>query len=197
MKANFLIQKLIGALTLFLFFIPAAVSAPAQSSRTSGFNPDTVMMSRFTFTRPEDWKWVETRQDVSNVIQSVTFHIHPDGTPDHCRAYFNHFHRGHPAGSRKAALSRWKESFIDTPASVTFDKPIKIGTNSVAYVEMSGSYRVENSKTRIIRSGHGLYGAVIDDPEGNIVIRMMGPASAVEKAKPAFKKMIEDALRDE
>lgn len=182
--------------TCLLLLLFGADFARAQGSApTARFNPTTVMMSRFTFTVPPGWQWIETRSDVSNVVQSVTFQVNLS-SEENCRAYFNHFIPGRSAGTRKSTGQRWKEDFLDATKTIAF-KEEKIGKHQVFFMEINGTYKNERSKTPEVRHGFALYGAVLEDDGGNLVMRLMGPATAVEKARPAFRKMIEAAASAE
>ncbi len=186
---------------LFAFVISllAVCTTEAQTPRAtaeSDFNPEKVLMSRFTFVRPPDWKWVDTRSDVSNVIQSVTFEVNYPGQPNVCRAYFNHFKPEKPAGSRKVVAKRWNDSFVNAHKAVAFGKPKTIGTNLLSYLEINGAFKPDPHAT-VVRSDYGLFGAIIEHPDGNIVMRLMGPSTWVKRTTADFKKMIEDALRED
>jgi hypothetical protein len=116
------------------------------------------------------------------------------GNNNACRAYFNHFLPGKPAGNRKVVAKRWKDSFVDAKGPVAFGEPRPIGTNNISYLKMSGSFKPDQ---KTVRPNFKLYGAIIEDPQGNIIMRLMGPTAWVEKASADFKKMVEDALREE
>jgi hypothetical protein len=42
---------------------------------------------------------------------------------------------------------------------------------------------------------HALVGAIIESPQGNVFIRMTGPASLVKSTLNDFKKFVETALK--
>jgi hypothetical protein len=41
--------------------------------------------------------------------------------------------------------------------------------------------------------GHALIGAILESPNGDVYIKMTGPAPTVEKAEPAFVQMVRAA----
>lgn len=173
-----------------------ATATFAQTGADSGFNPETVMLSHFTFTRPTTWKWANTRSDVTNVVQAVTLQVNYPGAGDDCRVYLNHFQPGKPAGSLKVVTKRWREFFGDPPDSAVQTKHGKVGKTKITYTEISGTYKGEGSKAGVSRPDFILFGVVAEDPAGNLVMRLIGPAKSVQRAKPDFKKMIEDALKE-
>jgi hypothetical protein len=184
-------------LFVLVLLFGSLVCTQAQSASGQADNPGTILVSRFNFVRPANWKWADTRwEGVSNVLQSVTFRVDEDDANGDCSVYINHFVPDRPAGGRVATANRWKDSFTDVPAKVAFGKPETIGTNKVSYLEISGTYKSPGKNTPL-RKNFSMYGAVIDDPAGNVVLRVMGNEKLVRKAKPQFKKMIEDALKQE
>lgn len=192
-------MKPLAFICLVFGFLFSTISVIAQETEAKpGFNPETFLMSHFTFTRPKDWQWTDTRSDGTKTLQVVVFRTNVSDPKEDGRAYFNHFPPDKPAGTRKAVVSRWNELFVNEgKPPVEFSRSEKIGKNKIYYIELSGTYKVEHAKPGTLRHGYSLFGAVVEDDKGNLVIRLMGATTSVEKSKVDFQKMIEQALGKE
>jgi hypothetical protein len=185
-------SRLICYYLLLALFVVHRVSAE-EPSREPAFNPDKVLIGRFTFQRAENWRWNDTRSDIANVLESVSFEVNAGGMTNVCRVFINHFRPGSSAGNKRETLKRWKDQFPTVTGHVAFGPPQKIGTNEVAYCSINGTFKPEK-KSPAVRKNYALYGAVIEDDGGNIVLRVMGPQNWVDATKSDFKKMIRSAL---
>ncbi|MDB6026529.1 MAG: hypothetical protein JWM68_2752 [Verrucomicrobiales bacterium] len=148
-------------------------------------DPANVLVGDFTFTRPETWKWESSGK--SNVLSRF---IIPDGagipTGADVRFYLLQMN-----ATVTAAL--WKSYFPQAKESDCSEEKKKIGNHDLTYVSLNGTQIYPGSKPK---PGCAVFGAIIPSGKDFVHIRLVGPKSEVEAARPRFKKMVEDALRD-
>jgi len=167
-------------LRLFVFFL--AIAAHAE--------PENFLLSHFTFVRPLTWQWVpNTVLDSSTIVMKIT----GDDTNEIAQMVMVHYQPGAGLGKRIAVVKRWKEQFVDPQVETN---KVRIGTNSVIYTEVKGPRKPVKPGVKE-QPDSALIGAVIEDAKGNIVLKMIGPRSTVQKCKADFQKMIADALTPE
>lgn len=159
------------------------------------FNPATVMISRFTFTRPEPWVWVSSDKRRPEVHVEVIFRVNDESTRDGAKVSINHFEKDEPTATPAATAQRWMTWFQSTTEVVPLSAPVQIGSNKVSYTSMTGRFRGAHPNAPI-RPNYALFGAIIEDAEGNLVIRLAGPPDEVAKSSADVKKMIEKALKE-
>jgi hypothetical protein len=179
------------------FLLLLACAAGFGRSHAQQFNPETILLSDFTFARPQSWVWLQTRGDLADVIQSVSFQVNYRGKDDGSRAVLNHFMPDKSAGRPESVVQRWKEWFVDAPGPLAFGKPRTIGKTRISYLEITGSYNPGDPKKGPSLKNHKLLGALVEHAKGNLVMRLIGPAASVTEAEPEFKQMIENALHEE
>jgi hypothetical protein len=182
-------------LSLTLLFACTVAAAQAEEEK---FNPESVMLSHFSFVRPKNWKWDENKSgdkkkdapEADGVIREIVFRIN-DSTGEKTNsasAYFNLYPASSDIATSKATAKRWKKWFKESRASDPVVSSAKVGSNKVVWLELHGIYWTG-------RTNAVLFGAIIEDKEGNILARLDGSADVVEKNKRAFKKMVADALK--
>jgi hypothetical protein len=160
------------------------------------FNPSTIILGDFVFTRPEEWVWKKTEPARKDIQSEVIFGIPHGGYEEAAKAFFNLYEKDAQPGTRGATADRWKSWFPKSKKTTKFSEPVLIGANKVSYFEIAGKYTgpgsVPEQKTEC-----ALFGAFIENPGGNIIVRMVGPNNVVRKAEPQLKEMIERALKRE
>jgi hypothetical protein len=70
-----------------------------------------------------------------------------------------------------------------------------IGGRKVTYAQAEGTYLSGpplGQKTP--KAGFMLLGAIMEDPRGNVFVKMTGPAKLTKDSAAAFRKMVEGAL---
>ena len=190
---------------LLLLTVFSSVSAPKKgtsSKKTTAegaeFNPETTLLSRFNFVRPEKWQWMSTEPNGDDIVTAIMFSAPDAATDQRALIFLNHYTRTATAGQRESTEQRFKKWFREFNEPVSA-QTVTIGTNKVTFLEYVGTYYgpAKNGKTPPARSNYTLVGAVIEDPDGNIVGRLWGPTRLVEKNKADFRNMIEVALKQE
>lgn len=181
--------------TLFLV-LSAEVRAQSSSDQGDGVNPKSVFLSRFSWERPDSWRWVTTQPHTGSILMEVIFSAPSDD--QQARIYINHAQPNTPVSTRSATFSRWK-SWMDKSHEMGTIPAKQIGSHKVSYVEYAGTYTgpMEPGSSSKRRPNFTLFGAHIEDKEGNILIRMVGPTTLVAKNKAGLTKMIEQALEVE
>jgi hypothetical protein len=174
------------------------VESLARGEPTSGLpaiNPDTILVGRFNFVRPTDWIWLDTRHDLSNIVQAVTFRIDAPNSEEGA-ASINLFRPMNPEGTPQSVVQRWRNLFVAPPPNLAFGEPEIIGTTKVSYLEINGTMKPATRSGKI-RPSHALYGAIIEEPQGNLTARWMGPIHMLPRHKVEFRKMIENAVKEQ
>ena len=144
------------------------------------------MVGEFLFVRPPSWQWIETRTNNPPILRI----IESNGTAD---VTFLRFPIEGKTGDPVPTVVRWRNTFTkDQTYSRT---PKTIGTNKVLLVTITGTHEKIVGKTKLESPNYALEGVHITHPQGNIGVRLVGPAAIVERSKPAFHKMIESALK--
>ena len=110
--------------------------------------------------------------------------------------YFNHAKPEADIASTASTARRWKAWFKTVSSSGKFSTPETIGNNKVSFIEITGTFQgpAVAGKTPVVRPHYMLYGAHIEDPEGNILVRMVGPTKFVERSKQALNEMLRKCL---
>jgi hypothetical protein len=162
----------------------AAVEAEADPS------PGTFVLNEFTFARPKAWLWerIKTPKQPTVVLQSVD-----KKARETARIVMIHYLPTEGLGKRGAALKRWKSAFLITSECST--NSVTIANHPLTYAEVSGTHKGEKPGVNAPLPDFALFGAIIEGPKGNVVIKMTGPKAIVEKSKAAFRKMVESALK--
>ena len=154
--------------------------------------PATFKVSEFTFARPAGWEWVESASPMRKAQLKV-----PDaGKAIGAEVVFFHFGAGQ-GGDSKANIDRWLGQFKEPRDQI---KPtiedVKIGQRKVSYVRAEGTYLSgPPAGAKTPQPGSMLLGAIIESDEGNVFVKLTGPAALVKSSADDFKKMIAGALQ--
>ena len=165
----------------------------AEPSETASFNPETLLISHFTLQRPSQWKWVNSGKH-DDVLMEIIFSVQDLQHENPAMVYLNHARPEDKKATPENTAPRWKGWFAEVQNSKPFTKPTTIGTNTVSYIEITGTYRGPG-KSKKLHADYTLFGADIEDSSGNVLARIIGPTKLVEANKSAFTAMIEHALR--
>lgn len=148
-------------------------------------DPLNFIVGEFTFSRPPAWRWEEL---ISQSKASAQLRI-PDEKSDREAQVLISSSRA----TRDDVVAKWKIYFVEPPVVVHKVTSKKINKLPVTYVTVEGTYRIKGA----LKTGYALLGIVIETDKGNVFGRLIGPKSMVEQSGPQFKKMIEDALKEE
>jgi hypothetical protein len=154
--------------------------------------PATFKVTEFTFTRPKSWEWVE----VDSPMRKAQLRIVDEKTKSSADVIFFHFGAGQ-GGDTKQNLTRWFGQFQEPPDQIKAKtEEITVRTKKVTYAQAQGTYlsgMPGAAKTPM--KDHALIGAIIESEQGNVYIRVTGPAALVQRSTVEFKTMVEAALK--
>ena len=151
--------------------------------------PKTFQVSEFTFNRPEKWEWVET----TSAMRKAQLKVPGKNKDESAEVVFFYFGEGNGGGT-KANVERWLGQFQNQPSPKIEEG--KIGTHKVTYVQVEGTYMSGMpGGPRTPQPNSMLNGAIIEGGNGNVFIKMTGPAALVKSATADFRKMVESAAK--
>jgi hypothetical protein len=162
-----------------VFFLSVAAVAPAEP----------VKVGAFTFTVPEGWKAVTP----SSAMRKAQLEIGQGS--DKAEVTFFQFGAGQ-GGSVAENLARW---FAQFPGSEDKRKTesVQAGSVKITYATTEGTFSsgMPGGPTTPM-TGYALCGAILESPDGNVFIKMTGPAAVVKSASEAFKRMVSEAAKN-
>jgi len=167
----------------------ALLLALLASNLLSADAPKTFQVSDLTFTRPEKWEWVESTSSMRKAQLKV-----PGAKKDEsAEVVFYYFGEGNGGGT-KPNVDRWLSQFQNqSNPKVEEATP---GKHKVTYVQVEGTYMSGMpGGPRTPQPNSMLNGAIIESPNGNVFIKMTGPAALVKSSTADFRKMVESGAK--
>ena len=147
----------------------------------------------FKFAAPAGWR---SEQPASPMRKAELYVPGPEGTGKAGEAIITVFHFGAgQGGTVQQNVDRWFGQFDgDNDAKGAATAKETIGTVPVTFVRARGTFQsgMPGQPTTPME-GHALLGAILESPNGDVYIKMTGPAPTVEKAEPAFVQMVRAA----
>lgn len=174
-----LLRRLFGILPAFLFasLCPLAAQSPVD-----------FQVGAFTFVRPEGFVWIPPTSPMRKAELSFP------GTEGPAEITFFYFGQGQ-GGSTQANIQRWLSQFqepADELQAATASQ--QVGSISITLLSASGTFLSGMpGQPTTPRPNYALRGAILEHPEGDVYIKMTGPAATVEEASSAFDRMVIDA----
>lgn len=170
--------SLVAALTAFGF---ASTSAHAEETT---FDIGT----KYSLTTPADWVKKEPR---SRIVE-YEFEI-PKAEGDEFPGRVTVMGAG---GGIEANVDRWKGQFKSAGDEVKADiTKSKVAEQDVYMVDIKGTYVDKPGPFApgpgIDRANYRMIGAIIATDGGHYFVKAYGPEKTMEKAQPAFKKMVD------
>lgn len=147
--------------------------------------PLNVMVGNLTFTRPEKWQW---QPPVAGSTAAVRF------VPRQSNARLTDVRLYFSGATANAVLNDWKRVFEGGQSVRATQERVKVGTCEIVYVTIKGTHTPRKGKKK---PNYELFGAFVPAQNRLIQARILGPQREVHAVIPEFKKMIEDAVRDE
>ena len=151
--------------------------------------PATFKVDALTFTRPSAWEWVE----VSSPMRKAQLKVVEAKTKNSAEVtFFSGF-----GGGVQANVDRWFSQFQEPREKINAKtEESTVAKRKVTYASAQGTYlsgMPGAAKTPL--KDQALLGAIIQIEQGDIFIRMTGPAELVKASTADFKKMVEGALK--
>ncbi len=152
-------------------------------------DPAAFPVGGLTFKRPAEWTWVP----VSSPMRKAQLKV-PGAKPDEA-AEITFFHFGAGGGGDVASnAQRWVKQF-QGPEDAAKVEEQTIGGVKVTLVTTEGTYSSGmpgGPQTQM--ANFALLGAIIENSEGNVFVKMTGPATLVKGAREKFLAFLATAL---
>jgi hypothetical protein len=150
---------------------------------------DTFKAGSFTFQKPASFK---AKEMPPGGMRAAQLEYTAGGKT--AEAIFFFFGQGQGGGTQ-ANVDRWLAAFQEPKDKLNSKvEKKKAGATDVTYVEAEGTYMSGMpGAPRIPQPGSKLLGAILENPAGNVYVRLTGPAAVVKAADADFRKMIESA----
>jgi hypothetical protein len=154
--------------------------------------PPTFKVSTFTFKRPASWEWVET----ASQMRKAQLKVNDADKKNSAEVVFFHFGPSN-GGGVQANVDRWFGQFQEPREKLgAKSEETKIGKHKVTFVRAEGTYLSGMpGGARTPQPGSALRGAIIESEEGDVFVKMTGPAALVKSSEKDFRDMIESALK--
>jgi len=170
--------------------LPLLLLAILTQQLTAADSPKTFAVGGLNFNSPADWTWVPTTSPMRKAQFSAAG---PDGAAE---VVFFHFGKGQ-GGSVQANIDRWLGQFAEPKDQLkTRTEKKTVNGLEITYVFAEGTYLSGppfGKKTPL--KNQALAGAIINNDEGDVFVKMTGPKTTTDKAEAKFKKMVESAKR--
>ena len=154
--------------------------------------PKSFPVGEFTFAVPANWGWVPA----TSPMRKAELKVESKDKKEKAEVIFFHFGESNGGGTQ-ANVDRWLGQFKEPREKLNSKvDTAKIGARTVTFVQAEGTYlsgMPGGAKTP--RPNSMLLGAILESPQGNVFVRMTGPAGLVKEGQGEFRKMIESAVK--
>ena len=147
-------------------------------------DPVEFQVGAFSFDRPQGWQWIVPSSPMRKAQLAV-------GGPDAAaEVTFFHFGAGQ-GGGVQANVDRWFGQFRD---ATTGQERETLGATPLTVVRARGTFQsgMPGGPTTPM-SSYALLGAILESPQGDVFVKMTGPAATVDGAEEAFLAMVRKA----
>ena len=149
-------------------------------------DPVEFSVGSFTFERPEGWGWVVPASAMRKAQLSIT----AAGESAPGEVTFFHFGAGQ-GGGVQANVTRWLGQFQDGTSDTQAES---VGKTKVTFVQAAGTFSSGMPGGALTpMPGYAMRGAILENPEGDVYIKLTGPVGVVKAAEAAFEKMVKGA----
>ena len=158
----------------------------AVAASVLAIEPAEFQVGNFNFDRPSGWKWVVP----SSVMRKAQLSV-PGADGGTADVTFFHFGPGQ-GGGVQANVDRWFAQFGNSNTSQSDEK---VDATRVVHVQARGTFQsgMPGGPTTPLEN-YALLGAILgDDQNGDVFVKMTGPAAVVESAGPLFSEMVRAA----
>jgi hypothetical protein len=154
-------------------------------------DPATFPVGGLTFKRPADWAWVPVNSPMRKAQLKV-----PGAKPDQS-AEITFFHFGPDAGGDvQANAQRWVSQFRGNENAAKIETQ-EIGGAKVTIVSTEGTFSsggMIGGPPATTQENYALLGAIIEQPDGNVFVKMTGPATLVKDSRKKFLDFLATAF---
>lgn len=169
-------------LALLVLCLVGAVTLRAE-------DPATFPVGGLTFKRPTEWTWVE----VSSPMRKAQLKV-PGAKPEEfADITFFHFGAG-SGGDIQSNAQRWIAQFKGAEGAGKIDVQ-EINGAKVTLVTTEGTFSsgMPGGPTTPLEN-QALLGAIIEHGDGNVFVKMTGPAALVKESRQKFLAFLASAL---
>ena len=170
---------------------PQASSAPSQVASDPSETGTTGIAAGVSWDIPSRWQVQGPR-----TMRIATYAIpQADGDPEpgECAVFFFGTGQG---GSIELNITRWRDQFetADGKSAALNQQKSIINSLAVTTVTVEGSYMASMGPMfqsgAVKKTNYKMLGAIIEAPEGNVFIKMTGPAKTIAGADAEFKSLL-------
>ena len=152
-------------------------------------DPAKFTVGAFDFQRPATWAWVP----VSSPMRKAQLKV-PGAKPDSAADItFFHFGAG-GGGGAQANIQRWLGQFQSAEGASKVE-PQEISGAKVTLVSTEGTFSsgMPGGPATPL-AGQALLGAIIEHAEGDVFVKMTGPAALVKESRKPFLDFLTTAI---
>jgi hypothetical protein len=152
-------------------------------------DPATFPVGGLTFKRPADWGWVP----VSSPMRKAQLKVSGAKPEDAAEITFFHFGAG-GGGDVQSNAQRWINQFKSAEGASKIEEQT-IGGAKVTIVTTEGTFSSGMpGGPQAAMENFALLGAIIEDKEGNVFVKMTGPKALVQGSRAKFLEFLASAL---
>jgi hypothetical protein len=169
----------IFSLAAILFSLVATVLAD---------EPTTFPVGAFTFTRPAEWTWVP----VTSPMRKAELKVPGNDAAHFADITFFHFGSGQ-GGDVQANTDRWLRQFESKPGAEKTAAQ-EVGGVKITLVTTEGTFHsgMPGGPATSVPD-QALLGAILENPEGNVFVKMTGPIALVNATRQKFVDFVSAA----
>jgi len=156
--------------------------------------PKSFKVGEFSFTRPVNWEWVE----VTSSMRKAQLKVNDADKKGSAEVIFFYFGEGNGGGTQ-ANVDRWLGQFQEPKDKINSKvEEATAGKHKVTYVQAEGTYMSGMpGGPKTAQPNSMLMGAILESNQGNVFVRLTGPADLAKASKSDFRKMIDAAAKGE
>jgi len=152
-------------------------------------DPVSFPVGGLTFKRPSDWTWVAVNSPMRKAQLKVPG-ARPEESADVTFFYFG----PESGGDVQANAQRWVNQFHGNENAAKVETQ-EIGGAKVTLVSTEGTYASGMPAGPVTElANYALLGAIIERPDGNVFVKMTGPAVLVKDSRKKFLDFLATAL---
>lgn len=146
-------------------------------------------VGEFKFQRPAQWEWIPVTSPMRKAQLNVAGAASGEGAEV---VFFAGF-----GGGVEANIGRWFAQFEGSKEKIHGrTETVTVGNRSVTYALAEGTYLsgMPGGQKKPM-ANYALLAAILPSSQGDVFIKMTGPAELVKRSSEAFRKMTEGALK--
>ncbi|MBI5386379.1 MAG: hypothetical protein HZA90_17045 [Verrucomicrobia bacterium] len=166
----------------------------ADHPHAGGDSPSQFKVGEFAFKRPAAWQITPP----ASAMRAAQLKITDAKKNQSAEVVFFHFGPG-DGGDKQANVDRWLGQFKEPKDKINSKvEDVTVSGRKVTYVQAEGTYSagMMGHPTAAIPNAM-LLGAIIESKDGNVFIKLTGPAALVKASKDEFTKMTESAVKEQ